>query len=69
MLEIIACGQQTYKIFQIIRGMCQDSKVHHMVWGAVCKRGKLPLVFIGKGVKINAEYYKTEVLDNILLQI
>lgn len=34
-----------------------------MVWGAVCKRGKLPLVFIDKGVKINAEYYKTEVLE------
>lgn len=37
-----------------------------MVWGAVCKRGKLPLVFIDKGVKINALYYKTEVLEKIV---
>ena len=34
-----------------------------MVWGALCKRGKLPLVFIDKGVKINAAYYKSEVLE------
>lgn len=38
-----------------------------MVWGAICKRGKLPLVFIEKGVKINAQYYKTEVLEKVLL--
>jgi transposase len=38
-----------------------------MVWGAFSKRGKLPLVFIDKGVKINANYYKTEVLEKVLL--
>lgn len=32
--------------------------MHPQVWGGLCKRGKLPLVFIEKGVKINAEYYK-----------
>lgn len=37
-----------------------------MVWGAVCTRGKLPLIFIDKGVKINAEYYKTEVLEKVV---
>lgn len=37
-----------------------------MVWGAVCKRGKLPLVFIEKNVKINAAYYKTEVLEKVV---
>lgn len=37
-----------------------------MVWGAVCKRGKLPLVFIEKDVKINAAYYKTEVLEKVV---
>jgi transposase InsO family protein len=29
--------------------------------------GRIPLVFIDRGVKINAEYYKTEVLVRILL--
>lgn len=37
-----------------------------MVWGGICKRGKLPLVFIEKGVKINALYYKMEVLQNVV---
>ena len=38
-----------------------------MVWGAISKRGKLPLVFIEKGVKINETFYKTEVLEKNLL--
>lgn len=38
-----------------------------MVWGAISKRGKLPLVFIDQGAKINAQYYKTEVLEKVLL--
>lgn len=38
-----------------------------MVWGAISKRGKLPLLFIDKGVKINARYYQTEVLEKNLL--
>jgi hypothetical protein len=38
-----------------------------MVWGAISKKGRLSLVFIDRGVKINAEYYKTEVLERILL--
>jgi inhibitor of nuclear factor kappa-B kinase subunit alpha len=33
-----------------------------MVWGAISPRGKLPLIFIEKGVKINANYYLEEVL-------
>lgn len=33
-----------------------------MVWGAISKRGKLPLLFIDRGVKINKEYYITNVL-------
>ena len=37
-----------------------------MVWGAVSRRGKLPLVFIEKNVKINAAYYKTEVLEKVV---
>jgi inhibitor of nuclear factor kappa-B kinase subunit alpha len=43
-----------------------QSAVSVMVWGGICKRGKLPLVFIEKGVKINAIYYKTEVLQKVV---
>jgi hypothetical protein len=38
-----------------------------MVWGAISRKGRLPLAFIDRGVKINAEYYKKEVLQRILL--
>ena len=38
-----------------------------MVWGAICRRGKLPLIFIDKGVKINQKYYLEEVLEKNLL--
>jgi hypothetical protein len=34
-----------------------------MVWGAISKKERLPLVFIDRGVKVNGEYYKTEVLE------
>lgn len=37
-----------------------------MVWGAVSQKGKLPLVFIEKGVKINADYYQKENLEGSL---
>lgn len=38
-----------------------------MVWGAVSSRGKLPLLYIEKGVKINQEYYLENVLKQHLL--
>jgi hypothetical protein len=38
-----------------------------MVWGAISRKGRLTLVFIDRGVKINAKYYKTKVLERILL--
>jgi hypothetical protein len=38
-----------------------------MMWGAISRKGRLPLVFINRGAKINAEYYKTEFLQRILL--
>lgn len=34
-----------------------------MVWGALSKRAKLPLVFVNPGVKINKEFYQKEILD------
>jgi hypothetical protein len=38
-----------------------------MEWGAISRKGRLPLVFIDQGVKINDRYCKTEVLEWILL--
>lgn len=38
-----------------------------MVWGAISRKGKLPLLFIEKGVKINADYYIQHVLKDHLL--
>lgn len=38
-----------------------------MVWAPVPNNGKLPLKFIHKGVKVNAEYYKQEILATHLL--
>ena len=34
-----------------------------MVWAAISYNGKLPLVFIDRGVKINTEYYQQEDLE------
>ena len=44
-----------------------QSALSIMVWGGFCKRGKLPLVFIEKGVKVNAVYYKEHVLKSVVL--
>lgn len=38
-----------------------------MVWGTLSKKGKLPLYFVEKRVKINADYYIEHVLKNHLL--
>ena len=38
-----------------------------MVWGVISKKGKLPLLFIDKGVKVNQEYYLNNVLIHHLL--
>lgn len=37
-----------------------------MVWAAVTADGRSPLVFIDRGVKINAEYYRENVLKAVL---
>ena len=37
-----------------------------MIWAAVSKKGKFPLVFVEKGIKINAEYYKSHILESVL---
>jgi len=37
-----------------------------MVWGGICATGKTPLIFIEKGVKINAPVYQNEVLVKVL---
>lgn len=57
--EDIPEHKRTVQRFQSASGL--------MVWGAVSYRGKLPLVFIDRGVKINSEYYQREVLKATLL--
>lgn len=37
-----------------------------MVWGAISTKGKLPLLFIDRGVKINKEYYLQHVIKGHL---
>lgn len=37
-----------------------------MVWAAISAEGRSPLVFIDRGVKINAEYYRENVLEAAL---
>ena len=37
-----------------------------MVWGAISEKGKLRLIFIDRGVKINKEYYQREILESVL---
>lgn len=38
-----------------------------MVWGGICSTGKTPLIFIEKGVKINQEIYRRDILDAVVL--
>jgi hypothetical protein len=38
-----------------------------MVWGVISRKVHLLLIFIDRGVKINAKYYKRQVLERILL--
>ena len=38
-----------------------------MVCRGICAMGKIPLVFIEKGIKINARYYQDEVLKKVVL--
>ena len=37
-----------------------------MVWAAVSKKGKFPLVFVEPGTKINAAFYKMHVLEKVV---
>ena len=37
-----------------------------MVWCAISKKGKFPMVFVDKGAKINAAYYIEHILESVL---
>jgi transposase len=37
-----------------------------MVWGAVSSQGKLPLVFVDPGTKVNSKYYRDSILEGHL---
>ena len=50
------------------RRVCKTQKPKSvMVWGAVTETGKLPLVFVESGVKINAENYVNDILRPVVL--
>ena len=38
-----------------------------MVWGGICASGKIPLVFVDEGVKINQEVYRRDILEAVVL--
>ena len=38
-----------------------------MVWDGICATGKTPLIFVDEGVKINAEVYRREILESVVL--
>ena len=37
-----------------------------MVWAGICASGKTPLIFVDPGVKINQDYYKQQILRDVL---
>nr|XP_041631943.1 uncharacterized protein LOC121502435 [Drosophila kikkawai] len=48
----------------IERRQCEQSL---MVWGGICATGKIPLIFIDQGVKINLEVYRRDILETVVL--
>lgn len=38
-----------------------------MVWAGICKTGKTPLVFVERGVKINAQVYQQRILKDAVI--
>lgn len=38
-----------------------------MVWGGICSSGKTPLIFVEKGVKMNQEIYRRDILEAVVL--
>ncbi|CAD5227603.1 unnamed protein product [Bursaphelenchus xylophilus] len=38
-----------------------------MVWAGICASGKTPLIFVEKGVKINAKVYQKDILEKVVL--
>lgn len=38
-----------------------------MVWAGICSTGKTPLVFVDRGVKINQEVYRRDILEAVVL--
>ena len=59
-LSDVPANRKSVQRFQNAQGV--------MVWGAISRKGVLPLLFIDKGVKINANYYLNEVLKGHVLR-
>ena len=49
---------------RLVQRFSHASKI--MVWAVWSKKGKLPLVFVESGVKVNADYYYNSVLRKVL---
>lgn len=49
---------------RLVQRFSHASKI--MVWAGLSKKGKLPLVFVEPGVKVNAHYYLNSVLREVL---
>ncbi|CAD5206963.1 unnamed protein product [Bursaphelenchus okinawaensis] len=38
-----------------------------MGWAGICASGKIPLIFVDEGVKINKEVYQRDILESVVL--
>lgn len=38
-----------------------------MVWAGICSSGKTPLIFVDRGVKMNQEIYRRDILEKVVL--
>ena len=58
------CSENPGSTSKVERRQCPESV---MIWAGICATGKTPLVFVGKGVKINQEVYQRDILEAVVL--
>lgn len=74
-IEVARNSQNHRQLLSPVNKNCQKRRIRTrtlfpksvMVWGGITASGKTPLVFIQKGVKINAIYYQEEILKKVVL--
>jgi inhibitor of nuclear factor kappa-B kinase subunit alpha len=59
-----ACIQDIPEEERTVQRFKHESKV--MIWCGISKKAKFPMVFIEPGVKVNAKYYKTKILRDVV---